>query len=92
VQRTSAVNIRKEKCDFYGARPSFLGNPYEIGRDGTRDDVIEKYREWFYKKLMNPTFRDRVLSLRGLRIGCWCKPLPCHLDVVVEYLESQNSP
>jgi hypothetical protein len=90
VQRTSVVNIRNEKCDFCGARPSFLGNPYEIGRDGTRDAVIEKYREWFKKKLTSPVFRDRVLSLKGKKLGCWCKPLKCHLDVVVEYIENEQ--
>ena len=87
MHRTCVVNVRHQKCDFYGARPSFIGNPFLIGRDGTREEVIEKYREWFRKKLTDSVFRDKVLSLKGKRLGCFCSPDLCHLNVVVNYIE-----
>jgi hypothetical protein len=84
--KTEVVNIKNQKCDIYCGRPSFFGNPFQIGRDGTRDQVIEKYREWFIKRLTNHVFRDRVSTLKGKRLGCWCKPFTCHCDVIAEYL------
>jgi hypothetical protein len=87
VSRTTIVNVKHKKCDVYCGRPHFLGNPFQVGRDGTRDDVIEKYEEWFKKKLTEKYFRDKVLSLKGKVLGCWCVPLRCHLEVVVNYLD-----
>ena len=84
---TTVVNIKKEKCDVYIGRPSSLGNPFRIGPDGDREQVIEKYREWFYNKLKDEEFRGRVEALKEKRLGCWCKPDACHGDVIVEYLE-----
>jgi hypothetical protein len=38
---------RKPAADrVYVGRPSKSGNPLMIGRDGTRDEVIAKYRAW----------------------------------------------
>jgi hypothetical protein len=28
-------------------------------------------------------------ELQGKTLGCWCKPLACHGDVIVEILESE---
>jgi hypothetical protein len=30
--------------------------------------------------------RPSIEPLRGKTLGCWCKPLPCHGDVIVELL------
>ncbi|PIW12451.1 MAG: hypothetical protein COW35_01440, partial [Candidatus Infernicultor aquiphilus] len=35
--------------DVYIGRPSKWGNPFTIGKDGTRSEVIEKYRIWLMK-------------------------------------------
>jgi hypothetical protein len=87
---TTVVNIKKEKCDVYIGRGSPFGNPYKIGWDGTRKDVIEKYREWFKKRLTNPEFRGRVLELKDKKLGCFCKPDDCHGDVIKEYLDNET--
>lgn len=36
-----------------------------------------------------PALPDRpdLEPLRGCRLACWCHPLPCHGDVIVELLE-----
>ena len=70
----------------YIGRPSKFGNPFVIGRDGTRAEVIEKYRAWF---LAQPQLvRAAKAELRGKDVVCWCAPLACHGDVLVEVANS----
>ncbi|WNZ62248.1 DUF4326 domain-containing protein [Myxococcus sp. MxC21-1] len=30
-----------------------------------------------------------MLTLRGKRLGCWCKPGPCHADILAEWVDAQ---
>lgn len=83
---TTVVNIKNEPCDVYCGRGSPYGNYYQIGVHGTRNEVIELFRIDFYKKLQFPSFRVKIKSLHGKRLGCWCKPLDCHCDIIADYL------
>jgi hypothetical protein len=58
------------------------GNPFEIGIDGTREEVIEKYRNYLLnnKELFNSCKKE----LKGKILGCWCSPKCCHGDVLAE--------
>ena len=40
------VHCKKEKYDVYIGRPSKWGNPFTIGIHGTREQVIQMYRDW----------------------------------------------
>lgn len=62
-------------------RTTKWGNPFVIGRDGTRGDVISKYRAWILK---SPELLRCLHEIRDKRIGCWCSPQPCHGDVLAE--------
>lgn len=85
---TTLVNIRHSKCDVEIGRPSIYGNPFRIGEDGDRVQVIEKYRKWFYEKILTDAeFRDKIHALKGKVLGCWCVPALCHGMVIIEYLE-----
>jgi len=85
------VNVSIEACDVYIGRPSVFGNPFVIGRDGDRDDVIELYKRYFPRRMgLDPAFREQVLSLKGKKLGCHCKPLSCHGDVIAEYLDKEH--
>lgn len=84
------VNIKNEKCDVYCGRPTIFSNPFIIGRDGTRDDVCDKYIEYFNYKIQTPEFRKAVLSLKGKRLGCWCIPLRCHVQTILEFIENET--
>lgn len=75
------VHCKKEKFDVYIGRPSKWGNPFRIGIDGNRKEVIEKYRKWL---LNNPGLMLMLPELKGKVLGCWCKPLSCHGEVLVE--------
>ena len=44
------VGNRPQSDRVYVGRPSKWGNPFVIGRDGTRDEVIAKYRAWILRQ------------------------------------------
>lgn len=75
------VHCKKEPFDIYIGRPSKWSNPFKIGKDGDRDQVIRKYREWI---LSNKELLFDLPELYGKVLGCWCKPQACHGDVLVE--------
>jgi hypothetical protein len=85
MTKTRVVNLRSEFCDVEICRPGQWGNPFAIGRDGTRAEVIEKYRQWIKTQ---PHLLEQLPMLKGKRLGCYCKPLPCHGDVLVEMVEA----
>ena len=74
------VHCKREKYDVYIGRPSPWGNPFVIGRDGTREQVIQKYEQWL---LTQPALLAALPELKGKVLGCWCSPKPCHGDVLV---------
>lgn len=65
-------------------RPSKWGNSYIVGRDGTREQVIERYRSWLHRQI--ETGRLNLGELEGRDLVCFCAPLPCHGDVLLEFL------
>lgn len=75
------VHCKKEKYDVYIGRPSKWGNPYVVGEAGTRTECIEKYRKYI---LGSPSLLREVAELRGKTLGCWCAPLTCHGDILME--------
>lgn len=85
---TTVVNINTDKYDVYCGRGSLTGNPYEIGIDGTRDQVIDRFHKWFNFLLKSKVFRDELKKLKGKRLGCFCKPLRCHCEIIADYLDN----
>jgi len=71
----------------YIGRGSEFGNQFKIGVDGTRAEVVEKYRGWFLEKMREPAFRRSIWELEGKRLVCFCAPRACHGDVIKEWLE-----
>lgn len=72
---------------MYVGRPSPLGNPFVIGEDGDREDVIAMYYIYFYLMLEDNLFYWNVCQAAHAKaFVCWCAPLPCHADVIAEYL------
>lgn len=81
---TTVVNKYKSPFEVYIGRGSKWGNPFIIGKDGTREEVINKYKEWILKQ---PILLEQLHELKGKILGCFCKPLACHGDVLVEMIE-----
>jgi hypothetical protein len=75
--RSYVVNSKKtEDYDVYIGRPSKWGNPFVIGKDGTRYDVCKKFEDWILSqpKLIEAAKQELV----GKRVACFCAPLQCH--------------
>jgi hypothetical protein len=69
----------KNGCDIFIGRPSKWGNPFIIGRDGTREEVIRKYEEWIVHQ---PELLAALIEVKDKKLGCFCKPADCHGDVL----------
>ena len=91
IQRRGGVVV--QDCDVYIGRACFRGgweltqspfyNPFKVGRDGSIEEVLAKYEAHVRSR---PDLVALLPSLRGKRLGCWCKPGPCHGDVLVRML------
>lgn len=87
---TRVINIRTQgQPDVYIGRPSIWGNPFKISRDGTREQVIEKYRNYITSQ---PALMAALPTLRGKTLGCYCKPEACHGDILVELVNALPEP
>jgi len=67
-------------------RASKWANPYKIGRDGTRDQVLVKYRNHIAQKVREQPEEYDLEELRDKQLGCWCHPDPCHGDILLELM------
>ena len=92
-KHTRVVNIRKEAYDVYIGRAGkgqdgYFGNPFRLKQDMIRGGTLAGFREYFYRRLVNDAeYRRRVHELQGKTLGCFCKPHPCHGDIIKEYLD-----
>lgn len=68
-------------------KKSVLANRFRIGTDGTREEVIEKYRKWLWIELKNGNEEIkaelRMIYKGNKNVICFCAPLSCHGDVVI---------
>jgi hypothetical protein len=73
------------------ARPTKWGNPFVIGVDGNREEVIRKYRAWIMQKLSEePSF---LTPLCGKNLACYCREYEqCHADILLELANREKSP
>lgn len=85
---TTVVHHRTQPFDAYIGRPSKWGNPFTIGKDGSRAEVIAKCRTWI---TCQPEMLVAVRrELRGKVLGCWCAPKACHGDVLAEIANGES--
>jgi len=102
MSNTTVVHCKRDEYDAYiGRGPDgadmletpigergWLGNPYEMGEHGDRDDVIRLFVGAFRRRLeRDAEFQQAVDELNGDRLGGWCAPKACHGDVIQAFLE-----
>jgi len=96
-------NWNQDSSFVYIGRPSIFGNPVELNKKcpvcGEYHCIggatIECFTHYFYERLESDLdFQDRVSGLLSvhktfgsLSLVCWCKPNPCHGDVIKGYLD-----
>lgn len=69
---------------IYIGRPSVFGNPFTISKDGTRDEVIDRYDVWLIEKLKDVSFRAALKQLaQAPGLVCFCSPKRCHGDSLI---------
>lgn len=101
TNEVKVVHCKRQPFDVYIGRPRpgepwGFGNPFEIGEDGERDEVIAKYGWWLMwgdssgNANATPERRQWILdnleSLRGKTLGCWCAPRRCHAEILLALL------
>ncbi len=72
---------RGEGC-IWGNPYSHLGNTLAKFKVATRAEAIAKFEEYL---LNSHELLARLPELRGKILGCHCKPLNCHGDVLARY-------
>lgn len=82
--KTKVVHCKKEPYDIYIGRGNKWENPFIIGKNGTRKEVIKKYEQYI---LNNKKLIGEIHELKGKVLGCWCKPKKCHGDILVKIVE-----
>lgn len=87
----TVANRYKVKGGEYIGRPSPLGNPFVIGADGTREEVIAKYAGWLDNALCEggvpqdrefSRLRAKLMDTGSLTLVCYCAPKACHGDII----------
>lgn len=96
IRRTGGIIV--QDCDEYIGRRMTMGgwnlpssiwaNPYKIGKDGDRLEVLTKYYNHIRSR---KDLYERLPELRGKVLGCWCGQKEgefyCHGDVLVYMLQ-----
>ncbi|MFI1827346.1 DUF4326 domain-containing protein [Streptomyces sp. NPDC020412] len=99
--KTTVVNLKGHRDDpayddvLYVGRAMHRGGwhlagsplscPWHPGRDGTRAEVMARYRDYL---LSRPDLLAQLPALRGHRLGCWCVPEKCHAEVIAELADA----
>lgn len=78
------VNKYHSDFDVNIHRGTMWGN--EVGKNaGSREAAILAFKKEFYNKLRTGVIKKEHLeTLRGMRLGCTCKPKPCHGDIIAQ--------
>jgi hypothetical protein len=84
MKKTRIVHCKRSKYDVYIGRPGPFGNPFIRGKDGTKEEVIEKYRKWITASAER---LEALKPLQGKILACWCAPNACHGHVIKQLLE-----
>lgn len=94
--KTTVVNIHKvngvsPRYDVYIGRysrwakqeASIWANPYPVKKYGIKESLrLYEIHVRTSSKLMK-----RLFMLKEKRLGCWCKPEPCHGDVLIRLIK-----
>lgn len=102
TEKTRLINIRHtsrfpnftiyigRKCNLGGwaLKASKWANPFPISHTCSREESLKKFEEYI---LSHPTLLNELDELEGHILGCWCKPLPCHGDILLSLLKKKKA-
>lgn len=85
IGRAGIVFVEKER---FPKKSSEFHNPFKIGKDGTREEVLEKYKNYITDKLKNNNqLVEELIKLKNKNLGCWCYPEKCHGNILLELIK-----
>jgi hypothetical protein len=90
---TKVVHCKRSKFDVYIGRPSKWGNPFTFKANTIaefvvpKDEVLSRYEAWLVEQ---PELMAALSELRGKALGCWCKPGPCHGDILARFADGDT--
>ena len=100
---TKIVNIYKDSYQIYIGRSGRgkdgdYGNPIRVGischicgKTHGKGETLLCYEVYLKNRLsVDEVFRESVKNLNGMVLGCFCKPKPCHGDVLIKYIQELN--
>lgn len=100
---TTVVNIKDEDHDIYigravpraGLPKSMFANPFKIKKADRHTPAVDRaavivlYEGWLRREIREGRItREALFDLKGAVLGCWCKPEPCHGDILALYAEA----
>lgn len=87
IGRSGVVFVLNEttgKKERYPKKNSPWCNPFKVKSEAQRTASIERYKDYI-RKLVEER-KVNLCDLKGKRLGCWCKPLKCHGDVLMDMI------
>ena len=95
MKRTEVVNIRYAACDVCIGRAGrgedgYFRNPFRLLPGMSRGAALRTATAVIFTDACVPilSFGSVSDALKGKRLGCFCKPYPCHRDIIKEYLNT----
>jgi hypothetical protein len=70
---------------YAGLRQSPLANPFKVRDFGGRGQTLPHYRRWLWQRIQagDKSVIDALQAINESSVlVCWCKPGPCHADVI----------
>jgi hypothetical protein len=81
IKDPNNVYIGRKVQYIDGTYNSIFRNPYSAKKYG-RNQCIELYKKYITNDV---ELMEKIKTiLKGKTLGCWCKPLVCHGDVIIE--------
>ena len=72
-----------------GAVASKWGNPFKAKKanKNSLNKCLRRYEDHIRR---NPDLFNAVMELEGKELGCWCKPSPCHGDILIKLFKERQ--
>lgn len=83
------VHCKKQPYTHYIGRPSLLGNPFSHKQESCAEYLVDTVEEAIisFEDYARESFTimEAIMNLpEDAVLGCWCKPGPCHGDVIIK--------
>jgi len=100
MKPTRVVHVKREPYDVYigrgrcptTGRAGSWGNPWSKRRHGLRA-CLEQFIGMIDECVQDPRWLEHARrELQGRVLGCWCKPSPCHGDILARLVDGEPWP